>query len=161
MKKLSYILVFVLSALVIVGIVIGIVLLTRQSDFDKKVTLTGDGVVQAEMKCSLEGLYPGQSAEYSICFSGAPEEAFALTVAFQPDDAAALSPYIDVELELNGESVAAESLDKYLKGDTAEVTLPKGEERVLIVRYSMPEEIGNEAQGLAADFVLALEARPA
>ncbi len=161
-KKLAYVLIFLLAATLIAGIAIGAVVLKTQSDYDKDITLTQDGAAAEEMEFSLEGMYPGQSAEYSIRFGGNVAKLFNLTLSFRSDGETALAGFVDAELELDGKRVKQGSLDDLLDGDAVELPLSaRNGQSVLVVRYVMPATVGDEAQELTADFVVEIEVTPA
>lgn len=158
-KKLTYILIFALAAVVVAGITVGAIVLARQDNYDKDITLSEDGTVQEEMEFSLEGMYPGKSAEYSVHFGGVAGD-FELSLSFRADGDTGLAQYVDAVLELNGEKVAEGRLSELLGGEAVSLSL-SGDESVLVIRYTMPLEVGNEAQELVADFAVEIEATPA
>ena len=162
MKKLVNILIISLAVLTIAGISIGIVVLNDQSGFEKDITLSENGTTKEELSVNLEGLYPGQSAEYTVHFGGKSADMYDLELSFTAGESTELAQYILLEIELNGESISSRNLNEYLGGETAELPLriDAGGEATLVLRYSMPSEVGNEAQRLTADFTVDFTAVP-
>ena len=160
MKKLAYILIISLAALTVAGIVIGSVVLNKQDGFEKDITLSEDGVTQEEMSINLEGIYPGKSVEYTIHFGGNAASIYDLELTFTPSENVALAQYMDVELDVNGETVSSGLLSEYLGGEAVALDLEIGEggESTFVLRYTRPETVGNEAMNLTADFTINITA---
>lgn len=161
-KKRTYVLLFTLVVMVIAGIAIGSMLLVRQNNFTKNITLSEDGIVEEEIKFSLEGMYPGKEAEYSIHIDKEGVEDFRFSLTFEASGNTDLAPYVDVALEVDGAVVSEGRLSELLLEEALGFTLSGGKDAsVLTICYTMPMEVGNEAQELTADFVLKIQAESA
>lgn len=161
-KKLTYIAIIVFVVLAVAGIAIGSVVLSGQNSFEKNVTLSQDDVTQEELSVSLKGLYPGKSVEYTVRFGGGAAKKYDLELAFLPKGETSLSPYIDLEVELNGEIVSTQRLSEYFEGEAVRFVMDMKDESTsaLIFRYRMPLEVGNEAQNTKADFKIDIKVTP-
>ncbi len=161
-KKLGYILVFALILMTVAGIVIGIVVLQDQKSFEREIELSQSGVTQEKLNISLEGLYPSKSVEYSIKFGSEATNKYDVTISFNADKNIELAQYLEVNVELNGEKVSIGNLTEYLKGKTVLLNLEMNGKQAaeLVLRYTMPSEVENEAQNLSADFSVEIEAKP-
>ena len=161
-KKLEYVLIFSLIALTIAGIVIGSVVWKEQNEFTKKVELAQDGVTQTAWDINIEGLYPTKSVEYSVTFAGKTAESYQVVLSFVPRGTTELSKYLDLDIALNGETIETGKLQEYIEGKTVSLYLKiqKDDPAEVILRYTMPEDVGNEAQNAVADFTVNIEAKP-
>ena len=160
-KKAAYVLIIILSVFIIGGIVLGEYVLKSQDDFTKNITLTGEGAVSEDMDFSLEGFYPGYSAKYTIKFGSAAALGYDAAVSFEEDGDCSLSEYVRVKMTLNGNALAEGTLESFLSGDSTSFTLENLDDggAILVLEYSMPADVGNEAQGTVANFKLSVTAQ--
>lgn len=159
-KKWAYALIISFVVLVIAGIVIGAVVLDSQRSFRKDITLSQGGVTKEELSVSLEGMYPGQSVEYTIHIGAKAAAFYDVELSFRAEDEIALAPYVEVEVVLRGKSVAEGSLQEFFGGEPLRLALEIDEDETadIVLRYKMPIDVGNEAQRLTADFQVDFQA---
>lgn len=158
-RKLAYALTIIMTIVVICGIVLGVYLLKNRDDFTKNITL-GDKTVEEEIDVSLSGFYPGSSQAYSVKFGGASVEGYKVSLGFDEDGDCTLAQFIVLTITLNGEKVTEDKLDKFIGGEGCSFALSSSENggAELKLEYSMPEDVGNEAQGTVAEFVVTVTA---
>ena len=103
---------------------------------------------------------PGKSTEYTISLTNDVTGDCALSFSFEELEDSPLKQYVYATVEINGESVCDELLADLLDGHeiTTDITLHRSEPTTVTVRYSMPVEIGNEAQNTTASFQINLTA---
>lgn len=161
-KKLVYGLIFSLIALTIAGIVIGIVVLNSQSSFSKEIELTQDGATQENLSINIEGVYPTKSVEYSVKFGSKATKSYDVELSFEQSGETDMAQYLELSIVLNGDTVESGNLQEYLSGKVValDLAMQKSEPAVLILRYTMPSEVGNEAQNLSVDFIVNITANP-
>ena len=107
-------------------------------------------------------MYPGKEAEYSIHIDKEAVSDFLFSLTFEASGNTDLAPYVDVALEVDGAVVSEGRLSELLLEEALGFTLFGGKEAsVLTICYTMPMEVGNEAQELTADFVLKIQAESA
>lgn len=152
-KKLSYVLIILFVLLIAAGIAIGSVLLNRNGGFSKEITLSGT-VVHEELGVSLDGMVPGKTVSYMVSFKGEISQTYDVSLVFTPAGDCTLADYIDVNVTLDGKQLNAGKLNAYLSGDAINLGLSATEKdkSVLEITYTMPAEVGNEAQGASAAF---------
>lgn len=158
-KKLAYALTIILTIVVICGIVLGVFVLKNRDDFTKNITL-GDKSVEEEIAVSLSGFYPGSSQSYTVKFGGASVEGYTVSLGFSEDGDCTLAQFIVLTISLNGEKLSEDKLDKFIGGEDCSFALSSSENggAEIKLEYSMPEDVGNEAQGTVAEFVVTVTA---
>ena len=159
-KKAAYVLIFLLIALTIGGIAIGIVVLNDQDDFGKEIELMQDGVTKENFDIGIEGLYPTKSVEYTIKFGSKTAKSYDVVLCFVSDGQTELARFLNVDIMLNGETVETGILQEYIDQKEVLLDLSVWNDRPaeVILRYTMAAEVGNEAQNLVADFKVVIEA---
>lgn len=118
-------------------------LFTRSGDL----ALQKDGAA-VEESVDLSGLVPGGSVavDYSVQCDGSA----LFTVAFLQGEESALDGWLQVRVSLNSEVFYEGSLREAY--ETPASCSVEGD-FAFSVEYSLPEEVGNEAQGMASDVV--------
>ena len=102
-------------------------------------------------------LYPGAECTYTLELMGDTDAVYDLLVSFT-DEGSSLTEYLHARLALEGRVLCDEPLSVLLADGWAlplSVTA-HGEVLPLTVTYYIPYEIGNEAQGAEASFLLSL-----
>ncbi len=159
-KKAAYILCFALAAAMIFGIVVGILLLCRQDEFQKSFRLLEDGVAKDEYEVSFTEFFPGESVSYTIEFQGKIDKIYDVSLSFREEAESPLAEYLDLEIQLNGEVLSVQRLSEYLRENAValQICTEEQETATLVLCYTMPQEIGNEAQETTASFRVQIEA---
>lgn len=105
-------------------------------------------------------LYPGKENVYSVLLYSDVEGTYKLKLAFEEIEEHSLKQYVYAAVEVEGEILCEALLaDLFVEeGLTLSCDLKKKDAFLLTIRYSMPEEVGNEAQGAKAIFDLVLTA---
>ncbi len=146
--------------LTVLGVVVGVVVMKAHKDFEKDVTIVLDGETLKSLDVSLTGFYPGMSKEYVIALKCEAEGEYEVSLSFEKKGTGELQNYIQTEIEVDGERVAMSELKSFFDGETAvfDCNLTKSKSVKLVIRYTMPQEVGNEAQGATSDFDLVVSA---
>lgn len=160
-KSLFYVLGILLSAAIIFGIVMVIVQFTANNEFTKNITLTGDGVTQSELDFSASGLKPADSREYTLQLNGDTAGTYAVKLEFSEEEDNGLGEFIYVTCFYQDNSKDEFTLNELFDGRTIEFDCKIENNSKAIVRmvFTIPEEVGNEAQGTDTDFSVTLTAK--
>ncbi len=104
-------------------------------------------------------LYPGAECTYTLELVGEAGTVYDLFISFT-DEGSSLTEYLYARLVLDGSVLCNEPLSTLLSdGWMSSLTVTaRGETLPLTVTYYIPYEIGNEAQGAEASFLLSLRA---
>ena len=157
MKK-KYILGIVLIAAIIFGIILLIVQCSSDKDFVKNVTLSENGVTREELEFSAANLKPGDSRDYILNLKCKTDGKYAIGLAFSEEKDGGLRNYVTVTITYEDFSVAY-TLDELFKGRIVELDCNISSDPAQIhVIFTMPSEVGNEAQGAETDFIVILTA---
>lgn len=118
------------------------------------VTLRPEGETTITQKVAELSLIPGTSKSYSVEMKCKAENTYAVKIFFTETGESALRDFTFVEAYLDGTSLGKVSLDELLEGKTfdAECKLRASSAAVLELCYTMPLEVGNEAERAVANF---------
>lgn len=160
-KSLFYVLGILLSTAIIFGIVMVIVQFNANNKFTKSITLTGDGVTQSELGFSASGLKPADSREYTLQLNGDMAGTYSVKLEFSEEKDNGLGEFINVTCFYEDNSKDEFTLNELFDGKTIEFDCEIENNSTAIVRmvFTMPREVGNEAQGTDTDFSLTLTAK--
>lgn len=153
-NKLKYILIIISIILTLSGVVL-VVTMQNDNQLKDNTVIEIDGGTTKTLKAEIEGLYPGKTEEYIISFTGENTKDYLITLDFNGDDNGNLKNFIEVKIETN-ESLINKTLSELLEGDF--ISLGMGVTEIKI-SYTLPIEIGNEAQGASVVFYIELEAK--
>lgn len=144
----SFIMVFFISVAVIFNNI------DAREDFTNSVKIDGDGY--AETTCEIRSLqlHPSESKDYSI--EVAPEFGgeYEITINFNEITNGGLKEFVNVSVSI-GDKIYTYLLKNLLdEKNTIKILQNFSKEKPLelIISYAMPYEVGNEAQGVFADF---------
>ena len=153
MKKLVYILSALCVLLLAVGVVLTVLLL-NDDETVRNVTLDKDGRTTAELAFCAQ-LNPSESREYSVVLHGGSDER--LNVTFTLDNARGeLAKFIEVELSCDGLNVRGTLAQ--LQGKRYSVLCDFSGSFTVTIRLGIPADVGNDAMGKSVDFDLLLQA---
>ncbi|MBR5192297.1 MAG: hypothetical protein IKW33_02700 [Clostridia bacterium] len=107
------------------------------------------------LKAEIKDLYPGKTEDYVISFVGNNAEDYFITLNFNGANDGKLKNYIKVEIKTEN-SVINKTLLELLNGEL--ISLGKGVKEINI-SYTMPVDVGNEAQGTTISFNVEIEAK--
>lgn len=146
-----------LGVLIIIGAVLSVYWLTR----DKRVIEVDLDAEDAQVvKFDDLCLLPGESSGYTLSFSGEYSKEYNVKLRFgdmAPEQA--LKHYARLRLEQDGEVLYDELLSDTFEGDAIKLKMKLiGKTQDIEVRFYLPADVGNEAQGAEADFELLITA---
>ena len=159
-KTTRNILIFTLVIFVLIGITLFLYLKEARADYHKEVAIEVNGTTTVETDMEGINLLPGQESEYAIDLRFSLGGDYSLTVDFSEIRSGGLEDLFDVELSCDG-TVVKNKLSAMLKGDssiTFDRTVKDHETKKIIVRYTLPESVGNEVQNSFADLKIGIVA---
>lgn len=161
MSKRNFILIAVV-AVILAGVVLLAVVMLNNNDFVKNVTLSENGITHETLEFSANGLHPGDTREYTLNLTSPISDRYIIEFAFEETYDGKLKEYIDVTVKCSGSEGWYEyKLVDLLDGQTLtfnNVVFEADEEVVFTITYTMPLDVGNEAQRATADFYIHLTA---
>lgn len=160
MKKSISILILSLCVLILIGMMIFIVFSSIQNEFVRSIRLQANGITQEKMEITGLDLKPGDTREYELNYSCSYGGSYDLSFVFKSAKEGGMERFLVVEVE-NGDRKVTVPFSDLLKDDNGiELTLRLDEKLkdTVYMRFIMPTEVGNEAQGLSADFYVVLTA---
>ena len=153
-NKLKYILIIISIILTLTGVVL-FTTMQDNNELKENTVIEIDGATTKTLKAEIDGLYPGKTEECVISFTGDDIKDYLITLDFNGDNDGTLKNFIEVEIKTN-ESSINKTLNELLEGDR--ISLGTGVTEI-IISYTMPIEVGNEAQGVSVVFYIELEAK--
>lgn len=159
MKKVYLVLIMALAVLTGTGIAFLVWGLRANETFIRDVELTADGVTTETLSFTAENFVPGETREYTVTVHCAEAGEFVVTFSYESAGEGDLWKYLDVGIRCG--EVTKEAAMAELHGGAElkfEVELKEDEPFLFTVRYTMPLDVGNEAQRESADFALLLTA---
>ena len=124
----------------------------------QSVTLTENGIVNAELKTDFGTLLPGQASEYTIQLHCKDIGTYRLSFSYTAKEQSPLGKCVTVELTDGEECKASGNLGELLAGGALVTTQTFEESKTasLTVRYLMASDVGDDAQGANLNFDLKL-----
>lgn len=161
-RTLSRLLTITIALLTLVGVAFGIVLIKSHGDFKKNadIIVSEDETIKVkDFDVSLTGFYPGKSQEYGISLVCKAEGGYKITLSFKKTGDGTLENYIDTEVSVGGESKETNLLKNYLEGEEVFFSedLDSKEPLIINVKYTMPLDVGDEAQNAVTNFDLTVK----
>lgn len=152
-KKIKYILIIVSAVLALTGMVIWGVM-SKENVLKDNTVIEIDGETSKTLKAEISGFYPGKSEEYVIRLTGSGASDYEVSLNFKDDNGGSLKNYLTVTI-----TTADTTVEKPLKEilSTGEISLGKNATEIHI-KYTMPEEVGNEAKETSVTFYIELTA---
>lgn len=156
MKKRSiYILIASLLMLGIMAVMLIVFLGKAKEDFPDSITVSENGVTESVMTVRDLKLNPTESKEYSINLVCEASGSYYVTLDYEEKADGGMKPFVDVTVKLDGQVIYEGQLLSLLDGDELigfEAELHRKNPVKISVVYTMPYEVGNEAQGTYSDF---------
>lgn len=134
---------------------------TAQNDFSKEITVEINGTTTSLLKIGELNLKPGEDCEYNVNLKSKATGDYKISLDFTEITYSELKNFINVEIIVRDDEIYTKTLSELLDGEenTEFICSLKGDVATRIhIRYYMPQEVGNEAQGKVADFNVVLTA---
>ena len=154
-KRSFHILIVSFLLLALMAVVLMIFLAKAKEDFPKNITVSENGVTETLLPMRNLSLMPGESKEYTVNLICDATGSYYIYVDFDEKIDGGMKEFVDVYISANGELIYVGTLFDMLDNDTVVETLGELDEEEpfeITIQYTMPQEIGNEAQGSYADF---------
>lgn len=153
MRKAVIIAAIVSVMLLVVGVALVAVMLT-QDESVRNITLNKEGEAASELRFDARNILPGQPQEYKVVLHGGERQAYTVTLTL--DEASGnLVQYLQVDITC-GDMELHGSLTELL-GKINTFSCAFAAKYQINVRLSIPAEVGNEAMGAEAQFVLGVK----
>lgn len=147
-RQLKTVLIFFIIILtVICGLII--IVMNPYNNIKENTVITVNGEVEKSYKAELSSFYPGNTQVCNISLKGKSSNDFYITLNFR-DVEGDLQKYINVKIIVDN-IVFERNLSDLFTDD--EIHLGKNVQNIKIC-YTMPEDTGNESQGLYAKFYI-------
>ena len=156
-KKIKYILTLVCVALALIGI--GVYFnVNEENKLPGNVSVTLNENTTETLTTDISNIYPGSSVPYTIHLNGKNIVNLNFYLSFEGDDNCEnrLENYINVTVETKQNII--ENPLKDLLDNKEPIDLGKCVDQIIIT-YSMPEYVGNDAKGAEANYYVALLAK--
>ena len=151
-------------ALLVIGamaVTLIVFIMDAKESFPEDITVVEDGVTETILPVRDLMLNPTESREYSVNLFCKASGGYHVYLDFEETEDGGMKPFVDVTVKVDGELLYEGKLDALLAPDAktvdCEVELYAEEARVFTVTYTMPRDVGNEAQGTYSDFDLSLK----
>ena len=149
-------------SLLVIGIMATLLIVflaDAKEKFPKEITVEENGVTESILPIRDLMLNPTESREYSVNLFCRASGGYYIFLDFEETEDGGMKPFVDVAVKVDGELLYEGKLDALLAPDAAviEAELYADEPRVFAVTYTMPRDVGNEAQGTYSDFDLTLK----
>lgn len=146
-KKKKNIIIGTTCTIIIIIIILALIL--RPDTLQENTIITMDDEKVETYKIEISDFYPGFEKDYKIIFDGDIDK-YNVSLQFYNDNGGLLKDYLNIEIETKDETLI-DTMNYFLKQDN--IQLGKGIDEITI-KYIMPEEVGNEAQGTNVKFYL-------
>lgn len=155
-KKVGYILTIAVVAMTVIGVLLWFNI-KGDGNLKDKTTVTFGGETTKTLKAEIAGFYPGKSADYTIEISDKNAADYNVSLVFRKNEDVepeknTLGNYLTVRI-VAGDVTFEKNLNELFGGET--INLGRNSQKITIT-YTMPLEIGNEAQGAEARFFIDL-----
>ncbi len=148
-KQIKYDVLFSSIILIVIIILLLFILLNRKPKLEENTIITIDGEVVETYEVEITNFYPGYEKEYKILFLGEIDK-YNISVFFTNPNEGRLKEYLNIIIETKN-TYLKNTMNYYLNSE--EIYLGKGINEI-IIKYEMPEDVGNEAQGTDVKFYL-------
>ena len=144
----------------IMAVILSVFLWKAKEEFPEKITVDESGITETIWKVRDLKLNPSESKEYSVNLVCEASGSYYITLDYEETRDGGMKGFVNVTVNVDSEAVYKGSLSELLDN---EITIDFEEELyatdpvVITIRYSMPYEIGNEAQGTYSDFDINLK----
>ena len=152
-KRLYQIAILTLALVVVAGVVISGVILNDRINFEETVVIEQDGIQNKTLSFTPQKLFPG---EISVCKLNIVSRAngdFEFLLDYVGLNEGTLNEFVQVAVCCDNQ-IGEYTLSDLITGSgvTFVATCKEGENKTVTVTYSIPSNVGNEAQGLQTNF---------
>ena len=162
MKKFKWIaaLLIFLSVLILIGIGLMAYFMFNPTKGTEMIRLDLEHDVRKIVDFTDLTLVPGEESKYSLILTSAYEDDYDISLHFSETEDRLLKEYAYVRIECGDEVLCDKRLSEVLDGDPIAFKhrLSSETDCEVVVSYYLPIEIGNEAEGTAAEFSLMIVA---
>ena len=149
-------------ALLLLGafaVAINVFLGIAKRDFPKYITVSANGVTESILPIRDLQLNPAESKEYTVNLVCAASGSYYIYLAFEEEEDGGMKNFVDVTVFAGETQVYSGALAELIEGKLIEFegVLQEKDPLPVTLRYEMPYETGNEAQGTYADFNVRLK----
>lgn len=162
MKKLhmNRVLIYILIFTIIVAIAIGGILLinniSTHNEFKKNITVSADGETTHVLNFENLKVLPGKAVEYVVNLQSSLNGDFIISLDFINVLSGGLENYVIVETEINGDKRKYSMTTLFNDVDIV-YNSALFQSNELKIKYSIPDSVGNEAQGKFVKFDIKLK----
>ncbi len=127
---------------------------SAHSEFEKNVTLSVNKMTQETLTFSELNLKPGDTVEYTINVKCRVDGKFEVSFDFIEEENGNLAEFVEVEIECDGVKKTENLKTLFLTGKLLrfDCTLSGRETKKIIIRYTMPSEVDNDAKNTWSKF---------
>ncbi len=157
-KKIKYVLTMICILLALIGI--GVYFnIAKENKLPGNVSVTLKENTTQTLSTKISNIYPGSSTSYTIHLNGKNIVNLNVYLSFRDsdNDENQLKNYINVKVETK--QVIIENSLKELLDDNSKILNLGMRTNQIIITYTMPESVGNEAKGAEANFYVDLLAK--
>ncbi len=157
-RRTRRILILALCVYALLGIILLLYVATAHKDYRKEIILVVDDTPTAVLDMSWLDINPGETFEYTVKLKCKAFGNYSLNFSFGENSRGGLEDFIDVEIKHEDISYK-NSLKTLLDSDviyTFDCYLNKNTATEISITYSMPENVGNDAQNSFSDFSVLL-----
>ena len=126
-----------------------------QSELQKTISIKGDGVTTDRIEVRQLLLHPGETQEYTVTFKSELEGEFAISLDYCETRDGGMKPYVNAVISSGDRVLFNGALETLLQKNRTvhfDAELNPKDPLTITLCYSMPENIGNEAQATFAEF---------
>lgn len=156
MSKLAIrILIAALCVLATMGGILAAYVQMAHEDFEENITLSKEGATHQTLSVQNLTLYPATSRTYTVHLRCKASGTYRILLDYEEKNDGGLKPFVDVTVRVGGRDAWRGTLAELLDGEvipTLTGELQAKESFDVQVVYTMPEQVGNEAQDTFSDF---------
>lgn len=145
----------VIFCIVILATILTILLLqAKRQEFDVNVKIGINGQASETLEFNDLNLKPGESTEYKMKVECSLDGEYEFSFSFSQTEDGKLAPFVNVDIECNGE-IKSENLNtlffskKQLKFNCG---MSRDKAQELVIKYTMPYEVDNDAKNTWSNF---------
>lgn len=160
-RRTRNILILTLCVYVLIGIAFFFYIRTVQNDFPKEITVEVNGTTTSLLKIGEFNLKPGEDREYVVNLKSKVSGDYKINLDFTEITYSELKRFINVEIIVRDDESYYRTLSELLDSEEKiefMSSLKWDMATRILIRFHMPIEVGNEAQGTVADFNVVLTA---
>lgn len=156
-QKIKYVLTIMCVLLAVIGVAVYFNI-PKENELQDNVTLSLKEDTTKTLKAKISNIYPGSSHSYTIHLDGNNIDSLNVYLTFRDKNKNEnqLKNYIDVKIETNQKTIESSLKELLENNETYNLGMKTNQ---IVITYTMPEEVGNEAKGTEAIFYIDLKAK--